>query len=116
MKLKEKKLLLQALKGNADAWRKLALLTKNAKEGSVDRELCRFFLNKAIELGDEESYFLYHQLFTEDAAKIDGKSYQDMIKEYQETENQQVKEVLRRYLELLEESKDMPVGRKEEEL
>ena len=69
-----KKLLIQAFENDAAAWRQLALLL-TVQESDVDAELCRIFLNKAIELGDEESFFVYHQLFSAGNIPVDDASY-----------------------------------------
>lgn len=94
---REKRLLLRAFGGEAAAWRQLALLLKE-EESAVNLELCRIFLYKAIELEDEESFFLYHQLFSEGSIPVDNESYMGMLADYLKTDDQQVRERLGRYL------------------
>ena len=97
MEEKEKKLLIRAFDGDAVAWRQLALLL--TEEGSaVSMELCRIFLHKAIELEDEESFFLYHQLFSEGSVPVDNASYMGMLADYLKTDDQKTRERLKRYL------------------
>lgn len=97
MEEKEKQLLIQAFDGKASAWRQLALLLTE-EESTVNAELCRIFLHKAIELEDEESFFLYHQLFSEGSIPVDHASYMGMLADYQNTNDRQVRERLIRYL------------------
>lgn len=94
---REKELLIQAFDGKADAWRQLALLLTE-EESDVNAELCRIFLHKAIELEDEESFFLYHQLFSEGSIPVDNESYKGMLADYLNTDDQKVRERLKRYL------------------
>lgn len=97
MEKREKKLLIQAFGGEAAAWRQLALLLTEEKS-TVNLELCRIFLRKAIELEDEESFFLYHQLFSEGNVPVDNASYMGMLADYLNTDDRQVRERLKRYL------------------
>lgn len=92
-----KKLLIQALGGEAAAWRQLALPLSEGGSGT-DRDLCRIFLHKAIELGDEDSFFLYHQLFSGGSIPVDRASYIGMLADYMNTDDLQVREQLGRYL------------------
>lgn len=92
-----KKLLIQAFENDAAAWRQLALLL-TVQESDVDAELCRIFLNKAIELGDEESFFVYHQLFSAGNIPVDDASYRAMLADYMKTDDRWGRERLRRYL------------------
>lgn len=101
MKKSEKLLLLQALEGEAAAFRKLALLIKDSGENHVEQRLCRILFNKAIELGDEESFILYHQMFPEEDAQFDRDSYEDMLADYHGTKDLKEKEKLKRYLTLM---------------
>lgn len=97
MEAKEKKLLIRAFGGEAAAWRQLALLLAQ-EQSSVDLELCRIFLQKAIELEDEESFFLYHQMFSEGIIPLDNASYMGMLADYLQSDDQQARERLKRYL------------------
>lgn len=97
MEEQEKILLIQAFGGKAAAWRQLALRLAE-DQSAVNLELCRIFLHKAIELEDEESFFLYHQLFSEGCIPIDHASYMGMLDDYLKTDDRQVRERLRRYL------------------
>lgn len=92
-----KKLLIRAFGGEAAAWRQLALLLTE-EESDVNAELCRIFFNKAIELGDEESFFLYHQMFSAGNIQVDDASYKGMLADYMKTDDRRVRESLRRYL------------------
>lgn len=92
-----KKLLIRAFENDAAAWRQLALLL-TVQESDVDAELCRIFLNKAIELGDEESFFVYHQLFSAGNIPVDDASYRAMLADYMKMDDRQGRERLRRYL------------------
>lgn len=97
MEAKEKKLLIRAFGGEAAAWRQLALLLAQ-EQSAVDLELCRIFLHKAIELEDEESFFLYHQMFSEGSIPLDNASYMGMLADYLQSDDQQDRERLKRYL------------------
>ena len=107
MRKNEKLLLLQALKGEAAAWRKLALQISAEEEEGIDQELCRVLLNQAMELGDEESFFLYYRMFPEENIQFDDESYKEMTMEYLETDDPQLKEGLKRYLTFFREKRQM---------
>ena len=97
MEEKEKKLLIQAFGGEAAAWKQLALLLAE-EQSAVNLELCHIFLQKAIELEDEESFFLYHQMFSEGSIPLDNASYMGMLADYLQSDDQQARERLKRYL------------------
>lgn len=97
MEEREKTLLIRALNGEAAAWRRLALILAE-EESAVNLELCRVLLHKAIELEDEESFFLYHQLFSGGRVPIDDDSYRAMLADYLGADDRHVRERLGRYL------------------
>lgn len=97
MEERVKKLLIRAFDGEAAAWRQLAQILAEEK-GTVNLELCRIFLHKAIELGDEESFFMYHQMFSAGNIPVDDASYKGMLEDYMKTDDRQVRERLGRYL------------------
>ena len=73
----------KALKGNRTAYRKLGIMFLQGAVCKRDRELAKLCLDKAIEMGDEKSYFLYHKEFSKKKKVIDDRSYEEMRRDYQ---------------------------------
>ncbi len=99
MKKKIKKLWIAALKdGEPGVYRKLGkyYLAKKDDEWIIGK-LC---LQKAAELGDEKSFWLYHSLFSRGKKVLDDSSYKVFLCEWNMTSNQKEKKRLRKYLEL----------------
>lgn len=90
----------QALMGSGAAYRKLGILFLKGKACKKDRKLALLCLDKAAEMGDEQGYLLYHQMFSRRKSIIDAKSYREMYRDYQATKSQKEKKRLKRYLEM----------------
>lgn len=90
----------RALDGSAGAYRKLGICFLQGRRCRKDKKLAGACLRKAAELGDEAAYLLYHRLFSKNKKIIDDRSYAQMRKEYQNTDNQEKKRMLARYLSL----------------
>lgn len=102
MKKKIRNLWIKALKGNAVAYRKLAILFLQGKECKKDMALAKLCLDKAAELGDEAGYLIYHRMFSRGKKVIDDLSYRDMRRDYRKTKDWREKRRLGRYLRLEE--------------
>lgn len=94
-------LLVKALRGNKIAYRKLGMLFLQGTICKRDRKLAKLFLDKAIELGDEKSYFLYHREFSKGKKVIDNRSYEEMRRDYQNPLGRKEKEILAGYLSIM---------------
>lgn len=89
---------IRALRGSKKAYRKLAMLC--AWGHREERILARLCLEKAIEMGDEYSFFLYHRYFPGAGQAIDDFSYKAICDEYVHTLDAVERKKLRRYLKL----------------
>ena len=100
MKKRMRRLFLQAMEGDSRAFCKLGILSIRGKAGRRDVKLGRLFLRKAVELGNEEAYFLYHRLFSRKKKVIDDLSYEEMFREYQTAKTWKKRRRLLKYLRL----------------
>lgn len=100
MKKREKTLWMQALQNHADAYRRLGMMYLEKGMFKKNQDLARLCLERSMEMGDEESYFLYHKIFSKGQKVIDDHSYQTMWREYQMGTDEKEKKRLRQYLEL----------------
>lgn len=91
-------LLVRALKGSKTAYRKLGIVFLQGAICKRDRALARLCLDKAIELGDEESYFLYHREFSKKKQVIDDRSFEEMRRDYRKAVGRKEKKRLEGYL------------------
>lgn len=98
MEKKVRGLWIKALKGSSAAYRKLGVLFLQGKECKKDRALAKLCLEKAMEMGDERGYFLYHRVFSKGKRVIDDSSYKEMCRDYQETKDRRERKRLERYL------------------
>lgn len=98
MQGKVEKLWIRTLWEDKKAFRKLGkyYLIKGKKKAA---QKC---LQKAMELGDEKSFFLYYFYFPMDEQSMDIRSYMDMQKEYKETKDKRKRRQLKKYLSLWE--------------
>lgn len=94
-----KQLLAQALKGSSYAYRRLGLYFWY-EERPRDRILAMLCLEKAMEIGDEKAFFLFHKIFSKEKKVIDDKSYQTFWENYCETTDPKKKQYLKKYLAL----------------
>ena len=97
MNEKERKLWIQALKGDGKAYRKLGNRFMNMKKDKVLSVLC---YEKAMELGDEKSFIYYHSRFSKAKKVIDDHSYKEIYREYQVCTNKKKKKRFKQYLKL----------------
>lgn len=100
MNRKIRNLWVQALMGSGAAYRKIGILFLRGKICRRDMELAKLCLDKAAEMGDEQGYLLYHQMFSRRKSVIDAQSYREMYRDYQATKSQKEKKRLKRYLEM----------------
>lgn len=100
MERREKTLWVKAMQGSAKAYRKLGAVYLLHGTDKNDRELARMCLKKAMELGDETGYLLYHRLFSRGKKVIDDSSYEDIREEYQTSREMRKKRKLEGYLYL----------------
>ena len=89
---------IRALKGSAGAYRTLGMLFLLGKTCKKDRRLARLCLQKAMEMGDETAYFLYHREFSGNKKVIDDMSYKKMWEEFKAAKNPKEKKRLVMYL------------------
>lgn len=97
MRGKEEKLWFRTLCEDKKAFRKLGKYYFGRRQKDV-AEKC---LQKAMELGDEKSFFLYYFYFPQSGPDPDAASYRDMRNEYRETKDKQKRRHLKKYLLLL---------------
>ena len=88
-----------ALKGSARAYRKLGIYYQKAIF-EKDRILAKACLEKAMELGDENAFFLYHRWFPTGKKVIDDDSYEKIWSEYCQAKNKAEQVRLKKYLHL----------------
>lgn len=100
MEKKIRNLWIQALKGSGPAYRKLGVLFLQGKECKRDKVLARLCLEKAIEMEDEQGYFLYHRVFSKGKKVIDDSSFEGIYEDYLNTKDWRVRRKLRAYLEV----------------
>lgn len=91
----------RALCGSSAAYRKLGMIFLTGKLCRRDRLLARLCLEKAVEMGDEEGYFLYHKAFSKGDKVIDDQSFAEMCRDYRETGNLREKKRLEKYIVLV---------------
>ncbi|HIR13675.1 MAG TPA: hypothetical protein IAB31_07115 [Candidatus Choladousia intestinavium] len=96
MKKKEEELWIRALKDDGKAFRKLG--KRFLEQGR--KELAGLCLQKAIERGDEKSFFLYHLHFFSGDQPVDDCSYREMLEEYKQTQDKKLRRQLKKYLEI----------------
>lgn len=87
---------IQALRGSGQAYRKLGMIWYRG--GGMERILAKLCLEKAMERGDEYSFFLYHKYFSKGRRVIDDLSYRAMCDEYMRAPNTSERKKLRPYL------------------
>lgn len=97
---REKNLWIKALQGSAKAYRKLGVVYLLHGTDKNDRELARMCLEKAMEMGDETGYLIYHRLFSRGKKVIDDSSYEAIWEEYQTVRGMREKQRLEGYLHL----------------
>lgn len=100
MKRKIKLLWKKALKGNSEAYRKLGILFLKNGKSELDLELAKLCLEKSMEIGNQECYFLYHQIFSKGKKVIDDRSYAEIYLDYKEEKNSVKRKELEKYLKL----------------
>lgn len=100
MKKKIRKLMGQALGGDGAACRKLGLCFLKGKGCKTDKRLARLFLEQAMVLGDEKSFFIYHGRYSKGKRVIDSASYEEMREDYGSMGEGEGRERLGRYLSL----------------
>lgn len=93
-------LAVQALHGDSAAYRKLGQCFLKGNGCKRDEELAKLLLEQAMEMGDEEGFFIYHKWFSQGKQVIDSGSYEAMCREYENMEDGEEKEKLERYLRL----------------
>lgn len=98
MKKNIKNLWKKALQGDSDAYRKLGILFLSGKRCGRDWELAGLCLEKSMEMGNQESYFLYHKVFSGGKQVIDDRSYRDIYRAYRKEEDPLKKKELADYL------------------
>lgn len=89
---------IHALRGSGRAYRKLGVIY--ARGGRTEQALSKACLEKSMEMGDENSFFIYHRYFCKGRQVIDDISYEAMASEYLQTLNLEKKRKLRKYLEM----------------
>lgn len=89
---------IRALRGSKKAYRKLGILCAGGDR--EERILARLCLEKAMAMGDEYSFFLYHRYFYKNSQVIDDLSYEAMCDEYIHTFDLEKRKKLRRYLKM----------------
>lgn len=87
MEKKIRNLWVKALRGSSAAYRKLGVMFLQGKECKRDKALAKLCLDKAMEMGDERGYFLYHRVFSKGKKVIDESSYEEMRRDYRETKD-----------------------------
>lgn len=100
MNRKMKRLLLEALHGDAAACRKLGLCFLRRRWSRDNRLLAEACLKKSMESGDEEAFFIYHEAFKKGQTCIDDASYRDFCEAYHAADDPEEKRRLKRYLQL----------------
>lgn len=97
---------IKALKGKKEAYRKLGILFLRGEGCPKDRRLAGLCLKKAMEMGDQKSFFLYHGLFSKGKLIIDRKSYEEMYEDYRNETNMKRKRELAGYLKIGKRNRD----------
>lgn len=100
MNQNEKKLWIKALEGSEKAYRKLGLLYLQTGGSGKDRRLGMLCLKRAMEMGDEKGFLIYHRLFSKGKQVIDDRSYQEMWREYRMAGKGEERKLLKAYLKL----------------
>lgn len=89
---------IRALKGSRAAYRELGkLYMKGRKQEQVLAKLC---LEKSMDMGDEESLFIYHAYFARGRKVIDDQSYREMLADYRAASDAAQRRRLKRYLRM----------------
>lgn len=94
-----RKMWIQALEGDASAYRELGIFYLR-RIGGQDKRLSSLCLEKAAELGDEEAFLLLHRIFSRGKQVLDDKTYQQLWSQYLRTEEERERKRLKRYLVL----------------
>lgn len=97
-----KKLLLEAMQGDSSGWRKIGMRLWKRRFFRRNKELAVLCLKKAMEEGDEEAFFFYHLHVDQDNFVMEEKTYQEIKKEYYESEDEEKRKELRKYLKLFQ--------------
>ena len=97
---------IKALKGKKEAYRKLGMMFLRGKGCPPDRKLAQLCLKKAMEMGDQKSFFVYHCLFSKGKLIIDRKSYEEICEDYRNEKNRKRKRELAGYLEIARRSQN----------
>lgn len=100
MKREVRDLCIQALQDDGKAYWKLGMLFFQGGILEKDKELSRLCFQKAMELGSEEGFLHYHELFSKGEEVLDDKVYREMSEDFRTCKSDIGKERLRRYLEL----------------
>lgn len=82
MDRRTRRLLIRAIGGSSEAYRRLGLLFLTGRAGCRDRALARLCLKKSMEMGNVKGYVAYHRAFSKGKKIIDDRSYGDMCREY----------------------------------
>lgn len=90
--------MIEGMQGDGSAYRKLGLLFLGKKGQRPDVKLAKLCLMKAIEMEDEESFFIYHRIFSQGRQVIDDRCYLQMYREYRQAVGRKEKKRLKRYL------------------
>ncbi|MFG6331434.1 MAG: hypothetical protein K1W28_06335 [Lachnospiraceae bacterium] len=100
MERREKRLWIRALCGRKDAYRMLGVRYLKRGTDRRDRKLAKLCLEKAMELGDEIAYLLYHHLFSKGKQVIDDRSYEAFWQQYRKSRSCSERRRLEKYLRL----------------
>lgn len=91
---------IKGLRGSGEAYRRLGIIFLTGTCCQKDRTLARLCLKQSAELGSEEGYFLYHNMFSKGKKVIDDASYESMWQAYGKEKNWRKRKRIKRYLEL----------------
>lgn len=100
----------KALRGDSDAYRELGIMLLLGKGCKRDWELAGLCLEKSMDLGNQESYFLYHKAFSRGKQVIDDASYEEIYCDYLGEKDPVKKKELERYLRLGTERQMKKIG------
>lgn len=95
-----KTLWVKALKGDSEAYRRLGMIFLKGRRHRQDHELGALCLRKAMQMGNEKAWFMYHRIFSKGKEVIDSESYAEIYREYKNSKNVFIRKRLCRYLQM----------------
>ncbi len=87
-------------KEEARAYRNLGICYLTGNCVQRDKRVGKACLRKAMEMGDERSFFLYNKWFERGKKVIDDRSYEEMVRDWRRCEDARERRRLERYLQL----------------